>query len=83
MRVKKRNGSMEPFMPEKIVVSAVRAGAPYEIAREIAASLEARKEDVIESPAIREHVLTELRSRGHSTAAESWEAYEQTKSRRE
>jgi len=81
MQVKKRDGSLEAFMPEKIVVSAVKAGAPYEVAREIASSLESRhkKEEVLESPTIRKYVLTELKSRGHESVVESWEAYDQRK----
>ncbi len=81
MRVKKRDGSYEAFMPEKIVVSAVKAGAPYEIAREIASSFESRSEEEFESSAIREYTLSELRSRGHESVAKSWEAYEREKPR--
>ncbi len=81
MQVKKRDGSLEAFMPEKIVVSAVKAGAPYEIAREIARSFESRSEDLLESSAIREYTLSELRSRGHESVASSWESYEREKKR--
>ncbi len=76
MEVKKRSGSTEPFIPEKIVVSAVKSGCPYEIAREIASSLESRAESSLTTSEIREFVLTEMRSRGATSAAESWETYE-------
>jgi len=78
MKVRKRDGSIEPFMPEKIVVSAVRAGAPYEVAREIAGSF-SHSGEVVETPKIREYVLSELRSRGHESVAKSWESYDQSK----
>lgn len=78
MDVKKRSGSTEVFMPEKIVVSAVKCGCPYETARDIASSLSSRSETMMESSQIREYVLSELRSRGQTSAAESWETYERT-----
>ena len=34
--IKKRDGRKEPFIPEKIVVSAMKCGAPPDIARTIA-----------------------------------------------
>ena len=75
-RVAKRDGSTEVFMPEKVVVSAVRAGAPYEVAQEIAASLAQRPETSMQSMEIREFVLTELRSREAGPAADAWELYD-------
>ncbi|MGD2072219.1 MAG: ATP cone domain-containing protein [Candidatus Thorarchaeota archaeon] len=76
MEVRKRNGSTEIFMPEKVVVSTVRAGASYEMAREIASSLSSRTESMIDSSEIRSYVLSELRSRNASSAADSWESYD-------
>ena len=76
MEVKKIDGSTEIFMPEKVVVSAVKAGAPYETAREIASSLSSRSESVLESSKIREIVLTELRERGAKSSADAWESYD-------
>ncbi len=80
MEISKRNGSTEIYMPEKVVVSAVKCGAPYEIAREIAGSLSERSEATMKSSEIREYVLTELRSKGAASAADSWEAYDKKKS---
>ena len=76
MEVRKRNGSTETFMSEKVVVSAVKAGASYEMAREIASSLSSRTDSIMESSEIRLYVLSELRSRGASSAADSWESYD-------
>lgn len=76
MEVRKRSGSTEIFMPEKIVVSAVKNGCPYEVAKDIASALSSRTESVIESSEIRSFVLSELRSRGASSAADSWESYD-------
>ncbi|MFW9889417.1 MAG: ATP cone domain-containing protein [Candidatus Thorarchaeota archaeon] len=79
MNVKKRDGSTEVFMPEKVVVSAVKSGAPYDTAKEIASSLSKRSESVLESREIREHVLSELRSRDAAAAADAWESYDREK----
>ncbi len=76
MEVRKRAGTTEIFMPEKIVVSAVKSGCPYEVAREIASTLESRSESSITTSEIREFVLSEMRARGATSAAESWESYE-------
>ena len=76
MDVKKRNGSTETFMPEKVVVSAVKAGASYDMARDIASSLSSRTESTMDSSEIRSYVLSELRSRGATSVADSWESYD-------
>lgn len=76
MEIKKRDGSTEQFMPEKVVVSAVKSGAPYQTAREIAASLSSRTESVMKSSDVRTYVLSELRSRGAAKSADSWESYD-------
>ncbi len=78
MEVTKRDGSTEVFMPEKVVVSAVKAGAPYETARDIASSLSKRSESTMKSTEIREYVLSELRTRNAAKAADSWESYDRT-----
>ncbi len=82
MEVRKRSGSTEVFMPEKVVVSAVKCGAPYDTAREIASSLSDRTEKTIESTEIRDFVLSELRSRDAASAADAWEAYDRDKKSR-
>ena len=77
MEVVKRNGSTEVFMPEKVVVSAVKSGAPYETARDIASSFSSRSESKMKSTEIREYVISELRSRKAASAADAWESYDQ------
>lgn len=79
MEVRKRDSSTEIFMPEKVVVSAVKCGCPYDTAREIASSLSERSESVIESSEIRSYVISELRSRDASSAADAWESYDREK----
>jgi len=44
-KVIKRNGDKEPFIKEKIVVSAVKSGAPVKVARDIAKQVEEYPED--------------------------------------
>jgi transcriptional repressor NrdR len=79
MQVKKRNGSLEAFMPEKVVVSIVKSGAPYKDARSIADSLSRRSESTMESSSIRDYIHTELKSRGFASAVEDWNEYDQTR----
>ena len=76
MKVIKRDGSTEVFMPEKVVVSAVKSGAPYETSRDIASSLSKRTDSTIKSTEIRSYVISELRSRKAATAADAWESYD-------
>jgi 2-phosphoglycerate kinase len=76
MQIKKKDGSLEPYMPEKVVVAAVKAGAPYQTARDIAASLSTRTESVMTTSDVRKYVLSELRSKGAAKSADSWEAYD-------
>ena len=40
VKVVKRDGRMEEFIPEKIVVSVLKAGAPPDVARMIAKKVE-------------------------------------------
>ena len=79
MQVKKRDGSLETFMPEKVVVSILKSGVPYDDARSIAEKLSMRSESQMESSAIRDQVHSELRSRGFSSAIEHWTRYDETR----
>jgi len=56
----KKNGKKEPFIKEKIIVSAVKAGAPVEIARKIADKIEGHSEESIKTIWVRKKVLDEL-----------------------
>ncbi|MFW9932752.1 MAG: ATP cone domain-containing protein [Candidatus Thorarchaeota archaeon] len=79
MKVKKRDGSIEAYMPEKVVVSIVKTGVPYEDARTIASSLSKRTDAQMTSAAIKEHVHSELKSRGHTASIDHWNKYDQAK----
>ncbi len=79
MQVMKRDGSLETFMPEKVVVSIVKSGVPYEEARSIADSLSRRTDSKLDSSTIREQIHSELRSRGFSSAIEHWNSYDETR----
>ncbi|NWF96983.1 MAG: ATPase [Candidatus Thorarchaeota archaeon] len=81
MQVKKRNGTLEAFMPEKIVVSCVKSGCPYDTARTIAKTISKSKEKVVDTSIIRERVLSELTARGQTEAVAHWRSYDQEKSR--
>lgn len=76
LEVTKRSGTTETFMPEKVVVSAVKCGCPYDVARSIASDLSSRSASTITTTEIREFVVTEMRSRGATSAADAWESYE-------
>ena len=61
-KVVKREGNEEPFIPEKIVVAAVKSGADPETARAIAQDIEQIDEEKIETSEIKDHVLQRLRA---------------------
>jgi transcriptional regulator NrdR family protein len=56
----KKNGKKEPFIKEKIIVSAVKVGAPVAIARKIADKIEEHPEESIKTIWVRKKVLDEL-----------------------
>ena len=56
----KRDGRKENFIKEKIVVSAIKTGAPVKIARDIADKIEKHPKDEVKAIWIRKHVLDEL-----------------------
>jgi transcriptional regulator NrdR family protein len=57
----KKDGRKEPFVKEKIVVSAVKTGAPTEIARGIADKIEKHPKVEIKTIWIRKQILDELK----------------------
>ena len=77
MKVLKINGRSEEYIPEKLVASIVKAGAPAEIAREIARRAEEKFSAVpeVKSHEIREFALSELKEK-HAEAYENWRSYE-------
>ncbi|MFX1580568.1 MAG: ATP cone domain-containing protein [Promethearchaeota archaeon] len=76
MQVRKQDGTLEAFMPEKVVVSIVKTGAPYEDARSIAASLSNKSDNEMRSSEIRDFVHSQLKSRGHKSSLKNWTEYE-------
>jgi len=71
----KKDGRKEEFVPEKIVVAAVKSGAPLEKAREIAKKVESVEKEEIETKEIRAIVLEELK-RTNPVWHERWVAYD-------
>ena len=59
-KVIKKDGKIQPFIKEKIVVSAVKTGAPVDVARKIADKIEKNPKEDIRTSLIRKQVLDEL-----------------------
>ncbi len=71
----KKDGRKEEFIPEKIVVAAVKSGAPPEEARKIAKKIESIEKEEIETSQIRSIVLEELK-KVNPVWHERWVAYD-------
>ena len=56
----KKDGRKEPFIKEKIIVSALKTGAPVAIARKIADEIEDNPDENIKTIWIRKQVLDKL-----------------------
>jgi transcriptional regulator NrdR family protein len=59
--VVKKDGRKEAFIKEKIVVSALKTGAPPEVARGIADNIEQHPREELKTSWIRRRVLNELK----------------------
>jgi len=79
--VSKRDGRTEEFMPEKIVVSAVKSGASPEAGREIAGEVKQNAGETISTRDIRTRVLEGLERRNPDWRR-NWEVYDQAVKRR-
>jgi len=75
--VVKKDGREEDFIPEKIVVAAVKSGAKPEVARKIAEDIEKIDKEKIESSEIREEVLKNLRKES-PVLEKRWLAYDKS-----
>ncbi|RLE73501.1 MAG: ATP-binding protein [Thermoprotei archaeon] len=75
VKIVKVDGSVEEFDKEKIVKSCVNAGAPEEVAREIADKVEKQVKDGTKTTQIRRMVLKSLREKNPEWA-ENWEFYD-------
>ena len=80
-KVAKKNGTIEEFIPEKIVMSCVKAGAPVGVAREIAAFVEAKVKVETSTDEIRRFVLWLLRQKNPEWE-KNWLKYEETAKKR-
>lgn len=80
VKVIKRDGRIEEFIPEKIVVSILKAGAPPEVARKIARKIECAFDDGPESVTtveLTKFILGELK-RLNEEWYRNWIAYDRS-----
>jgi len=63
VKVMKRDGRSEDFIVEKVVVSAVKSGAPVGVARELAKKAESRVHEGMSTKEIKRMVLETLREK--------------------
>ena len=77
----KADGRKEPFAREKVVVSALKAGAPLEEARAIGEAVERAAYDGIPAAEIRQRVLEQLRARNPDWE-ENWLMYDRAVKKR-
>ena len=61
--IKKRDGRKEPFIPEKIIVSAIKSGSSPDYARTIAQDIERSTKDGAMTQEIKVKVLSMLKSK--------------------
>ena len=80
-KVVKRNKRVEEFIPEKIVVSVIKTGAPADLARQIAKDVEKMVKDKTSSAEIRKKVLEGLRSK-KPEYEEAWLVYDRAVKKR-
>jgi transcriptional repressor NrdR len=73
--VKKRDGRMEPFVPEKIVTSIVKTGAPADYARAIAQDIEQTHVDTVTTKEIRKKTLDRLKEK-NPELERNWTIYD-------
>ena len=75
VQVTKRDGRTEPFVPEKIVVSMVKTGAPAPYARMIAHDIEKSAANGITTQEIRTKALARLRAENPAWE-KNWTVYD-------
>ena len=83
VKIVKRDGKKEEFIPEKIVVSSLKAGAPPEVAREIAKKLEAQivKMNEMSTAELRKMILEMLADKNPEWK-ENWLIYDRAVKKR-
>ncbi len=81
VEIVKRDGRREQFVPEKIVVSAIKSGAPPQESRTIAQSIEGVAHDGMSTQEIRRRVLEQLRAMNPEWE-QSWLMYDRSVKKR-
>lgn len=83
VKIVKRDGKKEEFIPEKIVVSSLKAGATPEVAREIAKKLESQivKMNEMSSADLRKMILDMLADKNPEWK-ENWLIYDRAVKKR-
>jgi transcriptional regulator NrdR family protein len=79
--VKKRDGRLEEFVPEKVIVSALKSGASVAVARRIAKDVETQARDETPTSEIRSMVLSRL-GREDPVLEQNWRTYDRAVKRR-
>jgi len=74
-QVMKRDRRTEEFIPEKIIVSIVKVGAPVDLARQIAKDIQSKVKEKISTAEIRRIVLEDLR-KSKPLFEQDWLIYE-------
>jgi len=77
----KRDGRTEEFIPEKIIVSIVKVGAPVDLARQIAKDIQSKVKEKISTAEIRRIVLEDLR-KSKRLFEQEWIIYERVVKKR-
>ncbi|MEB3825203.1 MAG: hypothetical protein LRS47_00865 [Desulfurococcales archaeon] len=82
-KVRKRNGSIEEYIPEKLIVSINKNGVPISAAREIERSIrgEVEGKDYVSTLELAYHALTRVRKYGEPYF-QSWIYYDINHKRR-
>jgi transcriptional regulator NrdR family protein len=83
VKVVKRDGKEEEFIPEKIVVSILKAGAPVDVARRIAKKVECMvmERENVTAKELTRYILTELK-KANETWYRNWIVFDQAVKRR-
>ncbi len=79
--IKKRDGTVEEFVPEKIVVSCMKAGADLETARGISNEIKRTLNEKTDSRELREKVLSLLEEKNPEWK-ENWLVYDRAVKKR-
>ncbi len=79
--VRKRDGSKEEFVPEKIVVSALKSGASVAVARKISRDVDSKVKDETSTSEIRGLVLERLKGENPQWE-QDWRTYDRAVKRR-